>query len=395
MKKENLSEGKKIKKENNKINNILKNEKKKDSIKPLNEKEKNEKINKQKIELKKINLNYKKDNNNKNNKNKISINRNQLNHIKQKKSQNNYNNSLNLKYTDKIKINDYNQKSKSQNKLNKLKNNNIINKSIKEDDEDYSQLKTNSKTNNIMKTTKTTFKHTNQICSQSEVKSRKNQKSLLFNNEIINESNEIDLSLRNKNSKIGIKLIKKPYQNSSNKINYNHNNKHISLVIPHKNLTQIEEKKKISKINNGLNFGYEYWKENQIKLNRILKEKYIKKHLINSNSQPLIFQNNSEFENSNNILLNKNIKNVKMNNYNYIINKNELLELMKSPNNPYSINWTDKMLGKNFNKTIKINGTLNGGIPKLEIITRKNQEKSHNLTSRINNKFPSIFKYFN
>ena len=83
-----------------------------------------------------------------------------------------------------------------------------------------------------MKTTKTTFKHTNQICSQSEVKSRKNQKSLLYNNEIINESNEIDLSLRNKNSKIGIKLIKKPYQNLTNNIKYKNNNKYISLVIP-------------------------------------------------------------------------------------------------------------------------------------------------------------------
>ena len=390
FKKENLSQGKKIKKENNKINIKIKKEKKKDSINPLNEKVKNEKIKKQKIELKKINIKNKKDNLNKNNKNKFVKNRNQLNQIKQKKFQNINNSSLNFKNPDEIKINEYNQKSKS---LNKLKNNNRINKSIKEDDEDYSQLKTNSKTNNIMKTTKTSFKHTAQLRSQSGAKSRKNQKSLLYNNEIINESNEIDLSLRNKNSKIGIKLIKKPFQNLTNKINNNHN--HISLVHSHKNLTQIEEMKKINKINNGINFGYEYWKENQMKLNKILKEKYIKKNLINSNSQPLIFQNSSELETKNNTLSNKNLKNIKKNNYYNNIYKNELLELMKSPINPYSIIWTDKILRKNFNKTIKINGTLNGGIPKLEISIRKNQEKSHNLTSRINNKYPSIFKYFN
>ena len=53
-----------------------------------------------------------------------------------------------------------------------------------------------------MKTTKTSFKHNNNIHSQSEVKNKKIQKSLLYNNEIINESNEIDLSLRNKNNKI-------------------------------------------------------------------------------------------------------------------------------------------------------------------------------------------------
>jgi len=400
LKKENLSEGKKIKKENKKINNKIKKEKKNETLKTLKEKLKNEKLKKQKIELKKINRKIERDNNLiNNNVIKFSINKKKFNQIKQKKSQSNKNNLVNLKYyTDKLKINEYNKKSKSQNQLIKLRNKNIISKSIKEDDEDYSQLKTNSKTNNIMKTTKTSFKHNNNIHSQSEVKNKKIQKSLLYNNEIINESNEIDLSLRNKNSKIGIKLIKKPYQNLTNNIKYKNNNKHISLVIPHKNFTQIEEKKKINKINNGKNFGYKYWKENQMKFNKILKERYIKKNLINSNSQPLFFSNNSEFENSNNSISNKILKNANINNYNnynYTINKNEFIELMKSPYNPYSINWTDKILGKNFNKTIKINGTLNG-IPKLEIINKKNnKEKSNNLSSRINNKFPSIFKYFN
>ena len=51
-----------------------------------------------------------------------------------------------------------------------------------------------------MKKTKISFKHNNNIHSQSEVKNKKIQKSLLYNNEIINKSN--DLSLRNKKIKL-------------------------------------------------------------------------------------------------------------------------------------------------------------------------------------------------
>ena len=54
---------------------------------------------------------------------KFSINKKKFNQIKQKKSQSNKNNLVNLKYyTDKLKINEYNKKSKSQNQLIKLRN---------------------------------------------------------------------------------------------------------------------------------------------------------------------------------------------------------------------------------------------------------------------------------
>ena len=344
-----------------------------------------------------------------------------LNKIKKKEknneSSNNKNELLNIDYFKEKSNIKYNSKINLNKKYKKTKN-----KYSKEEEEEYSQLKTNTKTGNLK--TKNSLLYNNNTRAQSGINIKnKNTIGNLMCNEIINESNEIDLSLRNNKSKIGIKLIKKPLKKKINN-QLNNNNKNIkeknkdnnnknfrnknksgnnSLLIPYscKNLSQNEERKKI-KINNGINFGYEYWKENKKRLKQMLLDKYNKKkYLIHSISQPILLSNNEQEYNNNSIIINKGFNNsININNAinnNNFMNKTEFLELIKSPINPYSINWTDRILGKNFGKTIRINGSLNG-IPKLEMVNLKfnynhNLHKNYSKDNKIQN-FPSIFQYF-
>ena len=140
-------------------------------------------------------------------------------------------------------------------------------------------------------------------------------------------------------------------------------------------------------MNQGLNFGYEYWKENQLRLNQILKEKINNIKLLNNSiSQPLLFNNtNNEFDNYNNYLLSANRK-CKFNEIDFCMNINDNSNL----------NWTDRILGNNFGRTINHNRR----ILKFDMIHRKNIDTVNNFMNQnqsqdsIIQNYPSIFTYF-
>ncbi len=152
-----------------------------------------------------------------------------------------------------------------------------------------------------------------------------------------------------------------------------------------------EKKKKNIKMNQGLNFGYEYWKENQLRLNQILKEKINNSKLLNNSiSQPLLFNNtNNELDNYNNNLISINRK-CKLNETDFFMNIND----------NSSLNWTDRILGNNFGKTINDNRIFNRRILKFDMIHQKNCDNLNNFSNQNQNQdsiilhYPSIFTYF-
>ncbi len=318
---------------------------------------------------------------------------------------------LNNSILNKTKTNEQNENYKTllSNQLYKIRKKNLTNKlnNNKNEDEDLSRLRTNSKTGNLK--TKTSLIHNSLTREQSEgKKNKKNHKSSnsLMCNDIINESNEINFSPKKTKKKFGIKLIKKPLHKQLPFINSNSNyknlflnpnekkKKHYSLnnsFLVSSNNHKFEKKKLHNKMNQGLNFGYEYWKENQLRLNQILKEKISNiKILSDSMSQPLFFNNtNNELGNykSNLISVDRKCK------------LNEMDCLMNNKCNS-ALNWSDRILGNNFGKTLSDNRNFNRRILKFDMIHRK---KFDNINQFINQNqyqesiiqnYPSIFTYF-
>ena len=321
--------------------------------------------------------------------------------IKSKKNENKkeLNNSILNKKTNNEKGN---YKSLFSNQLHKIRKKSLTNK-LNNEDEDFSQLRTNSKSGNLK--TKTSLLHNSLIREQSEgKKNKKNYKSYssLMCNDIIKESNEINSSPKKSKNKYGIKLSKKSFHKKLPFINSNNNYKNLILNQNEKkkknyhflvslNKHMFEKKKKNIKMNQGLNFGYEYWKENQLRLNQILKEKINNSKLLNNSiSQPLLFNNtNNELDNYNNNLISINRK-CKLNETDFFMNIND----------NSSLNWTDRILGNNFGKTINDNRIFNRRILKFDMIHQKNCDNLNNFSNQNQNQdsiilhYPSIFTYF-
>ena len=157
--------------------------------------------------------------------------------IKSKKNENKkeLNNSILNKKTNNEKGN---YKSLFSNQLHKIRKKSLTNK-LNNEDEDFSQLRTNSKSGNLK--TKTSLLHNSLIREQSEgKKNKKNYKSYssLMCNDIIKESNEINSSPKKSKNKYGIKLSKKSFHKKLPFINSNNNYKNLIL-------NQNEKKKKI------------------------------------------------------------------------------------------------------------------------------------------------------
>ena len=347
------------------------------------------------------NLNF---NQNKGNSKKETIKIKKLNNnsslTKSNKNQNKEELSKNI--LNKTKTNEQNENYKSflSNQVYKIKKKNLSNKlnnkKLNNEDDDFSHLRTNSKTGNLK--TKTSLLHNSQ---QSEGKKNKYKSYSSLCNDIIKESNEINFSSKKSKNKYGIKLMKNslqkklPFIHSNNNknpiLNPNENKKKNNYLnnsfLVSSNKYLFEKKKKNIKMNQGLNFGYEYWKENQLRLNQILKEKINNIKLLNNSiSQPLLFNNtNNEFDNYNNYLLSANRK-CKFNEIDFCMNINDNSNL----------NWTDRILGNNFGRTINHNRR----ILKFDMIHRKNIDTINNFMNQnqsqdsIIQNYPSIFTYF-
>ena len=319
--------------------------------------------------------------------------------IKLKKNENKkeLNNSILNKKTNNEKGN---YKSLFSNQLHKIRKKSLTNK-LNNEDEDFSQLRTNSKSGNLK--TKTSLLHNSLIREQTEgKKNKKNYKSYssLMCNDIIKESNEINTSPKKSKNKYGIKLSKKSFHKKLPFINSNNNYKNLILNQNEKkkknyhflvsfNKHMFEKKKKNIKMNQGLNFGYEYWKENQLRLNQILKGKINNSKLLNNSiSQPLLLNNtNNELDNYNNNLISINRK-CKLNETDFVMNIND----------NSSLNWTDRILGNNFGKTINDNRIFNRRILKFDMTHQNNCDNLNNFINQNQDSiilhYPSIFTYF-
>ena len=141
-------------------------------------------------------------------------------------------------------------------------------------------------------------------------------------------------------------------------------------------IKKVNNKKKKQKQKNSVkyekHFGYEYWKENIFRrsiLHPIAtnKRKLSSFRSISSTVAPddnSLLSNFSSFLNNNN---NKNFNNI--NNPYSDFNDNFSFNINNDDFNPYSINWTRKMLKNAYNKNIKLKKGISG-VPEIELMAR-------------------------
>ena len=143
------------------------------------------------------------------------------------------------------------------------------------------------------------------------------------------------------------------------------------LIIKKSNNKKKKEKQKNS-VKYEKHFGYEYWKENIFRrsiLHPIAtnKRKLSSFRSISSTVAPddnSLLSNFSSFLNNNN---NKNFNNI--NNPYSDFNDNFSFNINNDDFNPYSINWTRKMLKNAYNKNIKLKKGISG-VPEIELMAR-------------------------
>ena len=134
----------------------------------------------------------------------------------------------------------------------------------------------------------------------------------------------------------------------------------------------LTDNKKKTKKNKDLyyrHFGYEYWKNNEIRQKLLYPVKTKKKGISNSvksiNSTIMPEENNSLFS-SNFSWLSKNNRN---NKYYDIYSDNFSIKLKEEKLNPYSLNWTKNILKHAYNRKIKLKKKISG-VPEIELIPR-------------------------
>jgi len=145
-----------------------------------------------------------------------------------------------------------------------------------------------------------------------------------------------------------------------------------------------KKEKKIKDIQYDQNFGYEYWKENKFResiLHPLSSNKRGRHSFRSINSTNAPDENLSIGSTSFSWLLN--------NNYSYV--KEDIL-------NPYSVNWTKKVLQNSFNRKIKLKKQLSG-VPEIELMSRiksslsySQPKMNYNLAHIVDNKNNNYYK---
>jgi len=145
-----------------------------------------------------------------------------------------------------------------------------------------------------------------------------------------------------------------------------------------------KKEKKIKDIQYDQNFGYEYWKENKFResiLHPLSSNKRGGHSFRSINSTNAPDENLSIGSTSFSWLLN--------NNYSYV--KEDIL-------NPYSVNWTKKVLQNSFNRKIKLKKQLSG-VPEIELMSRiksslsySQPKMNYNLAHIVDNKNNNYYK---
>ena len=140
------------------------------------------------------------------------------------------------------------------------------------------------------------------------------------------------------------------------------------LIIKKSNNKKKKEKQKNS-VKYEKHFGYEYWKENIFRKSILHPLKTNKKGFssFRSISSTVAPDDNSLLSNFSSFLNNN--KNYNINNPYFDFNDNFSFNIKNDDFNPYSINWTRKMLKNAYNKKIKLKKGI-AGVPEIELITR-------------------------
>ena len=151
-------------------------------------------------------------------------------------------------------------------------------------------------------------------------------------------------------------------------------------------------------------FGYEYWKENELR-------KYLSHHsTTNRNTKNFKFFYSPKKEQENYSMMS--------NNFSWLYNKNNADELndydtdftlgfkdRSQIQNPYSINWTKSLIQNSYNRKIKLKNNI-PGVPKIELVRVKssffnsikekvkydNSKKVSEISRKANNMFGRIYK---
>ena len=142
------------------------------------------------------------------------------------------------------------------------------------------------------------------------------------------------------------------------------------LIIKKSNNKRKKEKQKNS-VKYEKHFGYEYWKENIFRrsiLHPLATNKRRRMSSFKSMSSTVAPDDNSLLSNFSSFLNNnKNYNNI--NNPYFDFNDNFSFNINNDDFNPYSINWTKKMLKNAYNKNIKLKKGISG-VPEIELMTR-------------------------
>ena len=142
------------------------------------------------------------------------------------------------------------------------------------------------------------------------------------------------------------------------------------LIIKKSNNKKKKEKQKNS-VKYEKHFGYEYWKENIFRrsiLHPLATNKRRRMSSFKSISSTVAPDDNSLLSNFSSFLNNnKNYNNI--NNPYFDFNDNFSFNINNDDFNPYSINWTKKMLKNAYNKNIKLKKGISG-VPEIELMTR-------------------------
>ena len=141
------------------------------------------------------------------------------------------------------------------------------------------------------------------------------------------------------------------------------------LIIKKSNNKKKKQKQKNS-VKYEKHFGYEYWKENIFRRSILHPLTTNKRRMssFKSMSSTVAPDDNSLLSNFSSFLNNnKNYNNI--NNPYFDFNDNFSFNINNDDFNPYSINWTKKMLKNAYNKNIKLKKGISG-VPEIELMTR-------------------------
>ena len=116
-----------------------------------------------------------------------------------------------------------------------------------------------------------------------------------------------------------------------------------------------KKEKKVKDIQYDQNFGYEYWKENKFRESIL--------HPLSSNKKGA-----HSFRSINSTIAPDDTFSICSSNFSWLLNNNYSY-IKEDVLNPYSVNWTKKVLQNSFNRKIKLKKNLSG-IPEIELMSR-------------------------